>query len=63
MVRKEARPTSGGFSFLGLVIAFIIATLALWYHDKSDDECQSKGGVLVRGAYGYECVKAARLDR
>lgn len=38
-----------------LFAAFIIWVLSISY--QMDVECDEKGGVLVRGAIKYECVK------
>jgi hypothetical protein len=39
-----------------LFAAFIIFILFLTY--KTNSECNDKGGILVRGAVKYECVKS-----
>lgn len=38
---------------IGIGIAFIFALILF----RSCDDCDKKGGVLVQGAVGYECVE------
>ena len=44
----------GIYAIAACVIALCIAAL-VELHEQSD-QCRSAGGVLLRGAFGYECI-------
>lgn len=41
--------------FVGLGAVLLVLAIALMVSD--DEKCQKRGGVLVRGLIGYECVR------
>jgi len=52
MARKPDR-----FPIYLLVAAIIFSALALWSSLSQNKECKAQGGVLMRGAVEYVCVK------
>lgn len=49
----------GAWSTAMLVIAVIIAFVAIVWIERSEEECERRGGVLVRGAFSLTCVRRA----
>jgi uncharacterized membrane protein YkvI len=46
---------SGAYAFwIGVVIVVSFVVLVIFL--RQADDCTAKGGVMVRGAFGYSCV-------
>lgn len=49
---------AGYVAFVLGIVAAIIVAMVIFANQAND--CSAKGGVLVRGAFGYSCVAAAK---
>lgn len=47
-----------GFTWTLAIVVIVVVLFGVFYTGKSVLDCDAKGGVLVRGTFGYACVAA-----